>query len=149
MKIEVGKAYLSKAGEKVLIDFDDGSGHFQFCADVGDERRSYDEYGRRFTGPHGEETDLVSEFVEDTREHTGGSVTYYGIELADGTKVQCNDVIKALNMTYAEGNVFKAVWRIAAARQGKSKRGYDDALYDSEKVVFFGGDMVEAAKAVK
>jgi len=85
----------------------------------------------------------------DIREHTGGSVSYYGIELADGTKVQCNDVIKALNMTYAEGNVFKAVWRIAAARQGKSKRGYDDALYDAEKVVFFGSDMIDAAKAAK
>jgi len=87
--------------------------------------------------------------MKDKREHTGGSVTYYGIELANGTKVQCNDVIKALNMTYAEGNVFKAVWRIAAARQGKSKRGYDDSLYDADKVVFFGNDMIEAAKAAK
>lgn len=84
---------------------------------------------------------------EDTREHTGGSVTYYTITLANGVEVQCNDVIKALGLTYAEGNVLKAVWRTAAARQGKSKRGYDDALYDAEKVVFFGGDMIEAAKA--
>lgn len=86
---------------------------------------------------------------QDTREHTGGSVSYYTIKLANGVEVQCNEIIKALGMTYAEGNVFKAVWRTTAARQGKSKRGYDDALYDAEKVVFFGNDMIEAAKEVK
>jgi hypothetical protein len=40
-------------------------------------------------------------------------------------------------MNYAEGNVFKAVWRMCAAKQG---RGKDSAslLYDAEKIVYFG-----------
>ena len=38
---------------------------------------------------------------------------------------------------------FKALWRRAAARLGKSKRGYTDGLYDAEKVEFYGKRLVE------
>jgi len=60
---------------------------------------------------------------------------------------ECNDIIEALGMNYAEGNVFKAVWRMCAARQGKSKAGYTDGLYDAEKVIFFGQRLVEMARS--
>ena len=61
---------------------------------------------------------------------------------------ECNDIIEALGMNYAEGNAFKAIWRRCAARKGKAKAGYKDGRYDAEKVVFFGQRMVaqEAGK---
>jgi hypothetical protein len=83
-------------------------------------------------------------------EHSGGSVSYYVVEIAHPTHqpapytVECNDIIEALEMDYAEGNVFKAIWRTAAARQGKMKKGHD-AKYDAEKIVFFGQRLLERA----
>ena len=78
-----------------------------------------------------------------TEEHTGGSSSYYRVSVAHPTtlpepyEAECNDIIEALDMTFAEGNTFKANWRIAAARQGKRKKG-NDAVYDAEKICFFG-----------
>jgi len=89
---------------------------------------------------------------DDRREHTGGSVSYYSVRIGsplsgnDAYTAECNDLIEALGMNYAEGNAFKAIWRSCAARYlGVSKRGYNDAVYDAEKVVFFGGRMIEQA----
>lgn len=83
-------------------------------------------------------------------EYTGSSVSYYSVEVERPTTggrapymAECNDLIEALGMNYAEGNAFKAIWRMCAARQGKAKKGYTDGLYDAEKVVFFGGRLVE------
>ena len=93
--------------------------------------------------------------VKDEKEFTGGSVDYYKVQIANPTTddnapymAECNDIIEALNMNYAEGNAFKAIWRSCAARAlGKSKKGYDDdGKYDAEKVVFFGNRMVEQRK---
>lgn len=82
-------------------------------------------------------------------EYTGGSVSYYKAPveapLSGGAPyvAECNDIIEALGMTYAEGNAFKAIWRLCAARTlGVKKRGYTDGLYDAEKVEFFGSRMV-------
>ncbi len=87
-------------------------------------------------------------------EYTGGSVTYYQVRVANPTTprapyiAECNDIIEALGMNYAEGNAFKAIWRRAAARTlGKAKKGYTDGLYDAEKVEFFGRRMVMQEKA--
>jgi hypothetical protein len=92
---------------------------------------------------------LVS-LVEDVpkKEYTGGSVSYYTVELPDGTKVECNQIIEALCMNYAEGNAFKAIWRKCAAQHlGKAKAGYDTGLYDAEKVVYFGNRLVVQEKS--
>jgi len=77
-------------------------------------------------------------------EHTGGSSSYYRIRINYPTtssnipySAECNDIIEALELTYAEANVMKAVWRIAAERQGKKKKG-NNSIYDAEKIVFFG-----------
>ena len=89
------------------------------------------------------------------KEYTGGSVSYYRVYINHPTSngvpyvAECNDIIEALGMNYAEGNAFKAIWRSCAARNlGMSKDGYKDGLYDAEKVVFFGKRMVEQAKNV-
>lgn len=96
------------------------------------------------------------EMKTDAREHTGGSVSYYSVTIERPTSAgrpyvaECNDIIEALGMNYAEGNAFKAIWRSCAARHlGRSKKGYDDALYDAEKVEFFARRMIVQAKSKK
>lgn len=86
-------------------------------------------------------------------EYTGGSVSYYTVAILHPTTperspytAECNDIIEALGMNYAEGNAFKAIWRMCAARKGLGKKGYDDGLYDAEKVAFFGNRMIHQAK---
>lgn len=90
--------------------------------------------------------------MSTNEEHTGGSSSYYTVKVETPTTpysltytAECNDIIEALGMTFAEGNAFKAVWRTAAARQGKKKKG-NNAVYDAEKVCFFGERMLVAAK---
>lgn len=87
-------------------------------------------------------------------EYTGGSVSYYSVlvenptlEGRDPYTAECNDIIEALGMNYAEGNAFKALWRRAAARTlGLAKAGYTDGLYAAEKVEFFGARLVAQSK---
>lgn len=79
-------------------------------------------------------------------ELTGGSSDYYRIDIAKPLagypySAECLDIIMALGMTFAEGEAFKAIWRKAAARQGNGKAG-NTALYNAEKVAFFGQAMV-------
>lgn len=82
-------------------------------------------------------------------EHTGLSSNYYSVHIDNPTtsktpyNAECNDIIESLGMTFAEGNVFKAVWRSAAARQGKEKKG-NNAQYDAEKMVFFSQRILKA-----
>jgi hypothetical protein len=99
--------------------------------------------------------DVTSEVTEESPEleYTGGSVNYYKCFVASPTTLdlpyhaECNDIIEALGMTFAEGNAFKAIWRRCAARTyGSMKKGYDNGLYDAEKVVFFGERMVEQSR---
>lgn len=88
-----------------------------------------------------------------TKALTGGSSDYYKVQIKNPTtpfktpyEAECNDIIEALQMNFAEGNAFKALWRKAAARLGNGKQG-TTALYDSEKVEFFGKRLVAQEKA--
>ena len=73
---------------------------------------------------------------------TGGSSDHYKVKILRPTTArkpyvaECNDVIEALKMTYAEGNIVKAIWRRAADRLGNGKPGVTQE-YDAEKVEFF------------
>ena len=99
-------------------------------------------------------SDIIEYRVAKPPEYTGGSVSYYRVTVGRPTSeelgpytAECNDIIEALGMNYAEGNAFKAIWRRCAARTlGKAKAGYKDGLYDAEKVVFFGERMVAQEK---
>ena len=79
-----------------------------------------------------------------SEEYTGLSSGYYTLRIENPTTpdnppyvAECNDIIEALDMTFAEGNVFKALWRRAAARTlDKHKKGNNE-VYDAEKMVFF------------
>jgi hypothetical protein len=83
-------------------------------------------------------------------EKSGGSVNYYKVWISDPTSgsnssymAECNDIIEALGMNYTEGNIFKAIWRMAAARElGKLKEGFEKPKYDTEKVVFFANRLM-------
>lgn len=86
--------------------------------------------------------------TENTAKPTGGSNDYYSIDITSPSRAttpytaECIDIITALDMSFAEGNVFKAIWRRAAARKGMVKPGHN-ARYDAEKIVFFGQRLVE------
>lgn len=91
-------------------------------------------------------------------EYSGGSVSYYTVAINNPTTetnpayiAECNDIIEALGMNYAEGNAFKAIWRRAAQRTlGKVKAGAKpDGLYDAEKVEFFGARLVQQSALLK
>ena len=88
---------------------------------------------------------------ENERILTGGSSDYYKVRVTKPTSgahaytAECNDIIEALDMNYAEGNVFKAVWRRAALRMDNGKPG-STSLYEAEKIEFFGTRLVEQSK---
>lgn len=76
-------------------------------------------------------------------EDSGGSCDYYKVLIENPTTAEeqytaeCNDVIEALDMTYAEANMFKEIWRSAAARTlGKLKAGHNE-VRGAEKIEFF------------
>jgi hypothetical protein len=88
-----------------------------------------------------------------SKQNTGSSVDYYKVQVDCPTTaklpytVECNDIIEALGMSFAEGNAFKAIWRAAAERTlGVAKANYDGAVYDAEKVVFFANRMLQVCK---
>ena len=97
--------------------------------------------------------------VTKEKKLTGGSSSYYtvyiknpvseGKELENGIQepyvAECYDICKALGMTIDEFNIFKAIWRSAAARQGNGKPGAK-ALYDAEKMVFFSTENLASVK---
>jgi hypothetical protein len=89
-----------------------------------------------------ENNTLVAYDKENQAEYTGGSSSYYKVDVVNPTtsdvpyQAECNDIIEALGLTFTEGNIFKAIWRIAADRNGKKKKG-NNSVYDAEKVVFF------------
>jgi hypothetical protein len=83
-------------------------------------------------------------------EYTGKDVSYYLVKIEspkrlDPYTAECEDIIEALGMTFAEGCAFKAIWRKCAARTlGVAKAGYKGGLYDAEKAQYYGARMVAA-----
>jgi hypothetical protein len=82
-------------------------------------------------------------------EYTGKDVSYYVVEISQPKRMhpyaaECEDIIEALGMTFAEGCAFKAIWRSCAARNlGLTKRGQDEhGVYDAEKVIYYGQAML-------
>jgi hypothetical protein len=83
-------------------------------------------------------------------EYTGKDVSYYLVKIAkpkrlDPYTAECEDIIEALGMSFAEGCAFKAIWRKCSARTlGLAKAGYKGGLYDAEKAQYYGARMVAA-----
>lgn len=103
-----------------------------------------------------DESEMISWTPEmgkpEEAEHTGGSVNYYKVHVANPTTLpeaydaEANDIIESLGLTFAEGNLFKAIWRMAADRNGKKKKG-NNSVYDAEKLVFFAERVLVQEKA--
>lgn len=93
-----------------------------------------------------------TQFGGQEAEHTGGSVNYYKVHVTNPTTLpeaydaEANDIIESLGLTFAEGNLFKAIWRMAADRNGKKKKG-NNSVYDAEKLVFFAERVLVQEKA--
>lgn len=136
-KFKVVKKGVFDLGEVVTLDKDDGTTLPYYT------RSGHKGVWCEFSG-------FLEPYVE-AKELTGDSVDYYKLHVSNPTTYkdeydcECNDIIEALNMTYAEGNIFKAVWRTAAARKGNGKVGHT-SLYDAEKIVFFGNRLIAQAK---
>jgi hypothetical protein len=69
----------------------------------------------------------IKSLVDEKVESTGDSTTYY--ELPEGAK-EIQDLIEHKGMDFAQGNVFKAAWRVG------NKAGTSD-LYDWKKIRWF------------
>lgn len=79
------------------------------------------------------------------RKLTGRDSDYYLVDVPEPKrlkpyKAECEDIIEALEMSFQEGEAFKAIWRKAAARRGNGKPGASP-LYDAQKVAHYGGRM--------
>jgi len=97
--------------------------------------------------------DKPEEPITYTKVLTGGSSPYYKVKVDHPTTpdtepyvAECNDIIEALNLSFAEGNMLKALWRRASARQGNGKQGFEDGKYDAEKMVFFANRILAEYK---
>lgn len=83
------------------------------------------------------------------RKDSGAHASYYCITIhrpksgGAAYMAECQDIIEALGMDFNEGNVFKALWRRAAARLGNVKKGNEDPLYDAQKIKFYGTRILE------
>lgn len=95
----------------------------------------------------------LEESFKAAAQKTGGSVDYYKCYVADPIDennppytAESIDIIEALGMTFAEGEAFKAIWRTCTGRMGGAVKADNKALYNAEKVEFFGARMVRAAK---
>lgn len=81
---------------------------------------------------------------EGKPESSGGSCDYYkadvySVELDTVQSVECKDVMHSLGLNHAEINMFKEIWRGAAARQGKKKEG-STPLRGAQKIKFFADE---------
>jgi hypothetical protein len=109
---------------------------------------------RAATAPEPGEVEAEVDMVQPAPEVgklTGGSSDYYKVLISNPTSggpgyaAECNDIIEALDMTFAEGNIMKALWRRAAERNGNGKPG-TTSVYDAEKIVFFAQRLLTQSK---
>lgn len=88
----------------------------------------------------------------EVKQDNGSNGSYYEVDCVshkDGHAymAECQDIIDALQMTFNEGNTFKSLWRLAAARLGKVKGEGGKELYDAQKVEFYGKRVLKAQEA--
>lgn len=81
---------------------------------------------------------------------SGGDNNYYLIPIPNPKRLEpyvaeVEDIIEALEMTFAEATVLKSLVRAAAGRQGRGKPG-NTYLYDAQKIVYYGNRMIAHAR---
>lgn len=84
-------------------------------------------------------------------EVTGGLTNYYLVTVdhpqraTEPYTAECEDITNALKLTPEEFNVFKCIWRMAAARKGNGKPG-STHLYEAEKIAHYGNRILKIVK---
>jgi hypothetical protein len=89
--------------------------------------------------------DVVT-FAAPVEQSSGGDNTYWVATVdnpkrLDPYKAECEDLIELFQMTFQEGEAFKALWRKGQLRIGNGKPG-DTLLRNSEKAYHYSGRMV-------
>lgn len=76
--------------------------------------------------------------------NSGGACDYYRVVITHPMSkdqllyiAECGDIMESLEMTYAEANIFKEIWRTAAERTLGLKKAGNTNKRAAEKVVFF------------
>lgn len=105
--------------------------------------------------PNNEDIEVigVGKTIEDSLSHSknepkeinsGGACDYYRVGVTHPMSsnqvpyiAECGDIMESLEMTYAEANIFKEIWRTAAERTLGLKKAGNNNKRAAEKVVFF------------
>jgi hypothetical protein len=92
----------------------------------------------------GSDTALSYSYSEPSEISTGGACEYYRVNVTHPISsdqipytAECGDIMESLEMTYAEANIFKEIWRSAAERTLGVKKAGNNGKRAAEKVVFF------------
>ena len=80
--------------------------------------------------------DVISLACQKQKTVVGSDTNYYLILLANGVGVEVDDINEVLNLTFAQGCVFKAVVRICKLRMDLGKPG-STMIYEAEKAVYY------------
>lgn len=82
--------------------------------------------------------------IEPKEIDSGGACDYYRVGVTHPMSsdqkpyiAECGDIMESLEMTYAEANIFKEIWRSAAERTLGLKKAGNNNKRAAEKVVFF------------
>lgn len=83
---------------------------------------------------------------EEAQDSSGGDNDYWIATITHPKRLvpydaECEDLIEHFQMTFQEGEAFKALWRKGQSRIGNGKPG-DTPFRNSEKVAHFGARMV-------
>ena len=99
----------------------------------------------------GEEREGMEKQTTHSAPPTGGLSGHYLAEVPEPQRggpsytAECDDIIFALNMTFDEGEAFKAIWRTCTSRLGYGKEG-NTALYNAQKLVHRAGRILKREK---
>lgn len=90
--------------------------------------------------------------TEAQGENSGGNVNYYLVEIKHPKRLksywaECEDIIEALGMNFAEGTAFKAIWRRCAQKKLGVKKEGDTPKRNAEKVIYYGERMLAQDEA--
>ncbi len=87
--------------------------------------------------------------MQPEKQIKGGKVNYYLVQVThpqreevEPYQAECEDVGKALGLTPDEMNIFKEIWRTAAARKHNGKPGHT-ALYGAQKIYHYAGRILK------
>jgi hypothetical protein len=86
--------------------------------------------------------------TEPKKESSGGDNDYWVANITEPKrlapyKAEAEDLIELFQFSFAEGNAFKALWRMGMDRVATGKPG-DTPLRNAEKVAYYGSRMVKA-----